>query len=84
MGGHGYGVFDAEGALELQRIDEDEKFSDDDEAIDQFKQDLIQGDPYAMECVVDLILNFIDRKGVGRADDVHDVIKYDLLDYIPG
>lgn len=80
---HGYAIFVAEGVLELQRIDDCDKFGTDDDAIEQFKQDLLEHDSYAMDCLLELIQDYVARDGKGRNGDLHDMDRFNIWDSVP-
>lgn len=80
---YGYGIFDVDGVLEIQRIDESEKFKNDAEAVEQFKQDLIRQDEYAMDCVLELIEDYNKHKHrEGRCS--HDMDFFEIWDVLNG
>jgi len=75
---YGYIVSDAEGTLELQRLDEIEKFPNDAAAAEQFKKDLSVRNRYAIECLVELIKDYGANNGEGRGGEPHDMDKFDI------
>lgn len=79
---HGYVVSLAETVHELQRIDELDKFENDYEAANRFRQDLEANDPYAIQLLEVLVEDYKVTDGEGRNGAEHDMDMFNLWRYV--
>lgn len=75
---HGYGAVDTGDGLELQKADAIGHFKSDFDACEQCMDDAINGDVYALDCIVKLTKDYQDRNGKGRGGTLHDMDFFDL------
>jgi hypothetical protein len=63
---YGYGVSDTGDGLELQRCDAVAKFVDDTSAAVRCHLDTVAGNLYAINCILALTQDYVERGGIGR------------------
>lgn len=75
----GYAAVDANmECLELQRCDELGKYPNDNTAAEACKRDALAGDAYAYNELVSLAENYVQRNGIGRHNQPHDMDAFNL------
>ncbi|MFX4226434.1 MAG: hypothetical protein ACFHHU_00665 [Porticoccaceae bacterium] len=75
---YGFAVFECDGVLELQRVDEANRFTDDRSAANECERLAAQGNLFALSCLNRLRADSEKRAGVGRNGVVHDYHLYEL------
>lgn len=80
-----YGVCDTGDGLELQKFDEGHRFLNDMEAAKELRIDVLRGVRYAHWTLLALATDYIERDGLGRDGQHHDMDLFRLwgLDTAP-